>query len=155
MWPFSTDDADKLGVLFATDKLDELVWQDDVSQQFPGATTVDVVVSSPRPAILAATYSIGLTYWPNGPVVRGVQNYAQGSAVTFYDVPVKAGATLALAASKEMGSTLPAHVEVVPRGQGKALAGERDNSKGTFGDLNTTLALVIGALILVEVVKLS
>lgn len=159
MWPFSDGEADKIEALFASDKLTELVWQDDVSQQFPGATTVDVVVSSPKPAFLAATYQIGLTYWPNGPVVRGVQNYPQGSTVTFYGVPVKPGAELALAASSIFGDSLPARVEVVRAGSGGAVEQNRadQNAKGglPFGDLNTTLGLAAALLVLVLAVKWS
>jgi len=124
---FSSDKS-RIAELFATDGLDELVWREQVDTIADGHDFVDVVVSSPKPAFLAATYKLGLTYWPDGPVVRGVQNYAQGSSVTFARVPVKKGATLALAASTDWGNSLPARVDVVPSGSGASVERDRQGA---------------------------
>jgi len=123
-------DKSRLATLFATDGLDELVWREGVDNLADGASFVDVVVSSPKPAFLAATYKLGLAYWPDGPVVRGVQNYAQGSSVTFARVPVKKGGTLALAASTNWGDSLAARVDVVPSGSGAGVERDRQGAAG-------------------------
>ena len=127
---FGSNDATQLKQLFATDELSELVWRENIDNLADGAAFVDVVVSSPRPAFLQQIYKVGLTYWPNGPVVRGVQNYTQGTSVTFAKVPVKKGATLAVAASTIWGDSLPARVDVVPSGSGASVERERQDGQG-------------------------
>lgn len=147
---FGNDDKDRLKVLFASGDLDEIVWREEVAQFANGAAFVDVVVSSPKPALLQDIRKVGLTYWPNGPVVRGVQNYTVGSSVTFAMVPVKAGGQLALAASTNWGDSLPARVDVVPAGSGARTEGERRGQSGLspleilLRDSGMVLALAVG-----------
>lgn len=152
---FGSNDAAALRQLFATDELSELVWRENIDNLADGAAFVDVVVSSPRPAFLQQVYKVGLTYWPNGPVVRGVQNYTQGTSVTFAKVPVKKGATLAVAASTIWGDSLPARVDVVPSGSGASVERERqDNAANPLGDVAKSAGTVLGIAALLAIAYL-
>lgn len=150
---FGSNDSARLKQLFASSDLDELVWREPVDNVADGQAFVDVVLSSPKPAILAATYKVGLTYWPDGPVVRGVQNYAQGSTLTFARVPVKKGATLAVAASSWPDS-LPARVDVVPSGTGASVERERRDQQGDspVDQLAKGAGVVLGAVVVLALV---
>lgn len=157
---FSSDDEDRLRQLFATEQLDEVAWRDSVDDFANGASMVDVVVSSPKPALLQNVGFIGLTYWPDGPVVRGVQSYTQGTSVTLRNVPVKPGGTLAVAASTNWGDSMPLRVDVVPVGGGASVERERQDKtpapwEALLKDTSTLLAVVVGLGLLYLAVKLK
>lgn len=148
-------DEARLAQLFATDDLTEIVWSDDLAHYEEGkAASVDVVLSSPKPTILASTYKVGLAYWPNGPVVRGVQNYALGSAVTFRNVPVKPGSQLIIAADRAGFASLPARVDIVANGQGAGVEGDRRGQSGgdALGQLLAGIGGVLGAVIVIGLI---
>lgn len=152
---FSSSDASRLRELFQTGDLDAIVWTARIDDFADGADFVDVVVSSPKPAFLMDVRKVGLTYWPDGPVARGVQNYTQGTSVTFARVPVKRGATLALASSSPLGmGELPARVDVVPAGRGGGVEGQRRGESGSSGldELLKGAGMVLGVALLLGVV---
>lgn len=153
---FSSGDSGRLAQLFATGELDEVVWREPIDNLADGAGFVDVVLSSKAPAILQDIRKVGLTYWPDGPVVRGVQNYQVGQSVTFARVPVKKGATLALAASTSWGDSLPARVDVVPAGKGASTEGERrgQGGKGPLDELLSGVGIVVGVVVVLALVAL-
>jgi hypothetical protein len=116
-------EAANIRSLFKTPDLDEIVWQERIEDVAPpGAASVDVVIKSFRAGITETTRRIGLAWWPNGPVIKGVQNYTQGDTVTFPRVLVKPGGVLALASDSSLWSGhLSPHVIVVPSGEGAAV----------------------------------
>jgi hypothetical protein len=150
---FSSGDSGRLAQLFATSDLDEIVWRENVADLVNGVDFVDVVLSTlptMRDRVTSDVYKVGLTYWPDGPVVRGVQNYTHGQTITFKNVPVKKGATLALAASTSWGESLAARVDVVKAGDGGATARDRQNeTPNPLSDLSTAAGLVLGVAALV------
>lgn len=153
---FDTGDKARLAQLFATSDLDELVWRERVDDVADGRDFVDVVLSSPKPAFLMDTRKVGLTYWPDGPVVRGVQNYTAGAAVTFSRVPVKRGGTLALAASTDWGASLPARVDVVPAGAGAGMEREREDRRPSpLEDVFRGAGAVAGFVVVLALVYLA
>jgi hypothetical protein len=124
-------DSGRLAKLFPGGDLDALVWAENLDNLANGADYVDVVVSSSKPAILADVRKVGLTYWPDGPVARGVQNYTTGTSVTFARVLVRTGGTLALASSSPLGmGDLAARVDVVPVGRGASIENDRRGQSG-------------------------
>ena len=145
-------DTDRIRALFASEDLDELVWSAPVDSLAPAdADVVDVVVRSDferaQFSTAADTYTIGLAYWPGGPVVRGVQKHAAGSTVNFANVPVKRGGTLALFASKGWTqNSLRPTVFVEPAGGGGAKAKEEEKTDPV------TKGLMVGAAIAVVLV---
>lgn len=147
-------DASALRALFASNDVDEIVWRQSVDEVADNADFVDVVVSSPAPAILRSIHKIGLAYWPAGPVVRGVQNYSQGEARTFERVPVKRGGTLVLAASTEYFESLPVRVEVTPAGSGAGRESERRDNPNTHNPLSDLMKGLGGTLAAVIVIGL-
>lgn len=152
-------DAPRIQQLFASKDLDELVWRGNVDAFADGASFVDVVVSSEptvRDRVTADVYKIGLTYWPDGPVVRGVQNYTHGKTTVFERVMVKPGGVLALAAFTAWDqSALAVRVDVVPQGQGPGVGRNRnDDVPNPLADLNTTIGLVLGIAALLAVAYL-
>jgi hypothetical protein len=151
---FGTSDASRLGDLFATRELEEIVWRESVDSLANGADFVDVVLSSPKPAFLQDVRKVGLTYWPDGPVARGVQNYAAGATLTFARVPVKRGGTLALATSVPFGmGSLPVRVDVVPAGSGASVEGQRrDDSPNPLESLFKGTGVVLGAVVVLALV---
>lgn len=147
---FDSAETTRLRELFQTGELDSLVWREGVDTFADGSDFVDVVLSSPKPAILADVRKVGLTYWPDGPVVRGVQNYTTGTSVTFAKVPVKRGGTLALASSSPLGmGELAARVDVVPQGRGSSTENERRGQQGSspIEELFKGAGLIIGAAV--------
>lgn len=152
-------DASVIKQLFATDALDEIVWSSNVDDFANGAGFVDVVVSSQAPALLRSIHKIGLAYWPNGPVLRGVQNYQQGTSVTFERVLVKPGQTLALMASTEFFESLPVRVDVTPAGGGATVEDRRrgQNGSGTnpLAGISDALGAVLGAVIVIGLIYLA
>lgn len=154
---FSSDASGRLAQLFPGGDLDALVWSENIDNFADGADFVDVVVSSQKPAILADVRKVGLTYWPDGPVARGVQNYTAGTSVTFARVPVKRGGTLALASSSPLGmGDLAARVDVVPAGRGASTENDRrgQGGKSPLEQLSESAGLVLGVAALVAVAYL-
>lgn len=152
-------DAARIQQLFASKDLDELIWQGNVDHFADGAAFVDVVISSEptvRDRVTADVYKIGLTYWPDGPVVRGVQNYTHGKTTVMERVLVAKGKTLALAAFTSWNqSPLAVQVDVVPSGKGRDVGHQRENEiPNPLSDLNTTIGLVLGIAALVAVAYL-
>lgn len=147
---FGNSEKGGIRALFASDSLDEIVWRENIDNLSNGAAFVDVVVSSPKPALLQDIRKVGLTYWPNGPVVRGVQNYTVGTSVTFAAVPVKQGGVLALASETSFGDSLPARVDVVPVGAGSRTEADRrgQSGDGLLDKLTRDASLVLGIAVI-------
>lgn len=154
---FGADDG--VQELFGED-VDEVVWRERIEDVAPeGAAFVDVVVSSPRPAILKTDRKVALGYFPNGPVVKGVQNYSEGQTLGFYKVPVKPGAELVLVAdSGPLIGSLAANVIVTASGSGEGKVNDGGSKmRGPFdellGNLGIGLALIVGVIVAIELLK--
>ena len=152
---FSSPDADKLAALFASTDLSTIAWAETLANVAPnGAEFVDVVVTSPKRAfVLAASdqHYIGLTYWPDGPVVRGVQNYQEGQTLTFRNVPVRRDATLAVAIGaggtfRDL-PTLAVDVRLAGGGPTDSFAAPADPT----GDFGKYAGLTVGAVMFLAV----
>ncbi len=158
----STPNKSQIRSLFASSDLDTVVWQDNVDHFADGAPFVDVVVSSAAPAFLQNTEKLGIAYWPDGPVVRGVQNYTQGQSVTFKSIMVKPGADLFVAMSEGMlDGPIPVRVDVVRAGQGVSIENDRRGQGGKsalevlLGDTSTLLAVAVGIGLLYLLVQVK
>lgn len=144
------DSTASIHALFASTQVDSVVWQeriDDVAP--PGATFVDVVVTSRPATLLRQTWYIGLAYLPGGPVVKGVQRYEDGQSLVFRNVLVKRGAVLALVAEDGVLDQLSVSVSVEPSGTGEAAARQRspDSPVSEVTGLVTALAVLAGLLL--------
>lgn len=155
---FGADD-DAIRALFGED-VNEIVWRERIDDVAPeGAAFVDVVVSSQKGAILKTDRKVALGYFPNGPVVKGIQNYSEGQTLGFYKVPVKPGAELVLVADSDfLHGSLAANVVVTASGGGEGKVNEGNAKQGNpldalAGNLGTGLAVIVGVLVLLELLK--
>lgn len=102
----------------------ERVWTADARTAAQGRSTVDIIVDT---AWVTGSVPVGLTYWPDGPVV-GVEVVDGGKSAVFRNVPIRDGQLAVMMATSAFGSTLGAGVRVVEAGQGQVQA---DESKKT------------------------
>lgn len=153
-------DIEAVRRLTGNEDFDTVVWDERVDLLVPNAAMVDVVVSSKPGALVSLRTTIALVWLPNGPVARGVQNYTEGQQVNFRNVPVKAGARLALVTNANFANDVPAfYVDVVPSGGGAAVEAERRGQQQTVNPIGalenaaTGVGVVLGLFVAVLIWK--
>lgn len=151
---WDTEEEDKMQELFHTGSLRFIVYREKIENIAPkGATEITLAVKIRRRTIglMRDTY-IGVAYWPNGPVIRGVQGATEGETVVFRKVLVKPGAEILVALGDEIA------VEVSAEGADYAPPPVDEGSPfvpfvGLGVGLGTVALVVVGAYLLGEYLK--
>lgn len=101
---FDDDEEDILEALFQSDRLEDIVYRNSVENILSASglpsniAKFDLFVKVRRRLWgLWRDGLIGVTYWPNGPVLQGIQQYTEGETLVFQNVPVIAGGVLIVA----------------------------------------------------------
>lgn len=103
-----------LETLFKTDDLDTIVYRERAENIVPeglkAGDTFDLrVATADRGALRSNNVQIGVTYFPAGPVLKGVQSIRAGQTLTFSRLPFKPGAELVIAMSDTTEVTVDAY----------------------------------------------
>lgn len=128
--------------------VDVIVWREHIDALVPpGTTHFDLVLRSEHNTLVDFNHNIAIGYWPNGPVVKGVQQYSDGQSVSYPRIPVKPGGELVVVADTVLGGTgLALRVSVEPVDTGEAKA-DKTTPKGPLADLGGNLGIGLAVLI--------
>lgn len=138
---------DGVHALFGND-VDVIVWREHIDALVPEGTELfDLVLRSEHNTLVDFNHNIAIGYWPNGPVVKGVQKYSDGQSVSYPRIPVKPGGELVVVADTVLGGTglaLRVSVEPVDTGESKA---DKTTPKGPLADLGGNLGIGLAVII--------
>ena len=101
---FDSPEQEALKALFYSDKLEDIVYRNSVEGILSASglpaniQKFDLLVKvRRRPIGLFRDGWIGVAYWPNGPVLRGIQGYTEGETLVFPNVNVIPGGEIIVA----------------------------------------------------------